>query len=170
MILTNLARDGREKLSELGHGGGSVPVAVKIRFNQRERDEEFNRVRDFSVSPPLPAPFPSFLLYNSSSEVGRTPWRRYVFDAAGWIHNRVTLATLTNAVVRRNFPRGIYDRSLKISRTFSNSFLRSPHPRPRHAVMSYFGGIHRRINFFPLTRRFDSSPSTPSFVPLDQFP
>lgn len=170
MILTNLARDGREKLSELGHGGGSVPVAVKIRFNQRERDEEFNRVRDFSVSPPLPPPFPSFLLYNSSSEVGRTPWRRYVFDAAGWIHNRVTLATLANAVVRRNFPRGIYDRSLKISRTFSNSFLRFSRSRPRHAVMSHFGGIHRRINFFPLTRRFDSSPSIPSFVPLDQFP
>ena len=94
MILTNLARDGREKLSELGHGGGSVPVAVKIRFNQRERDEEFNRVRDFSVSPPLPAPFPSFLLYNSSSEVGRTPWRRYVFDAAGWISQSSNISNI----------------------------------------------------------------------------
>lgn len=51
-----------------------VPVAVKIRFNQRKRERERARIQsfDFSVSPP-PS---SFLLYNSSSEVGRTPWKR----------------------------------------------------------------------------------------------
>lgn len=50
MILTNLARDGREKLSKLGHGGGSVPVAVKIRFNQKERERETKNSIEFATS------------------------------------------------------------------------------------------------------------------------
>lgn len=95
-----------------------VPVAVKIRFNQRkrEREQEFNRSTSRFLLLLLPSCC-TIARQRLAARRGRDR-RRYVFDMAGWIHNRATLATFgecsaSEGIFHRTgrLPRGIYDRS-----------------------------------------------------------
>lgn len=133
-----------------------VPVAVKIRFSprkERKNSESF----EFATSR-FP---PSSLLYNSSSRVGHTPWRRYV----GEIHNRVRLSIecyeavpipkefrVDHAVFTIARKDGVHEECS--SRLTLEQSLRFAGCHGCYWPHNHF--VHPRINFrlFPLTFRF----------------